>query len=67
MSKEIRVRSGGVGFPALLTIVFITLKLTHNIDWSWWWVLCPMWIIPAITLFLGLSVLIVTVIDNIRK
>jgi hypothetical protein len=26
---------------ATLTIVFITLKLTGNIDWSWWWVLSP--------------------------
>ena len=28
----------------LLTIVFITLKLTHVIDWSWIWVLSPLWI-----------------------
>lgn len=33
--------SGGIGFFGLLTIVFITLKLTHVIDWSWWWVLSP--------------------------
>lgn len=25
----------------LLTIIFMVLKLTHNIDWSWWWVLLP--------------------------
>lgn len=34
---------GGVGFLGLLTIVFIVLKLTHVIDWSWIWVLSPMW------------------------
>lgn len=33
--------SGGIGFGSLLTIVFIVLKLTNNIDWSWWWVLSP--------------------------
>ena len=33
--------SGGIGFVGLLTIVFIVLKLTHTIDWSWWWVLSP--------------------------
>jgi ABC-type nickel/cobalt efflux system permease component RcnA len=33
--------SGGIGFVGLLTIVFITLKLTGYIDWSWWWVLSP--------------------------
>ena len=36
--------SGGVGFVGLLTIVFIALKLTDYIDWSWWWVLSPIWI-----------------------
>jgi hypothetical protein len=36
--------SGGVGFLGLLTIVFITLKLTGVIDWSWVWVLAPLWI-----------------------
>lgn len=41
-------KSGGVGFLGLLTIVFIVLKLCKVIDWSWWWVLSPLWIsIPA--------------------
>lgn len=35
---------GGIGFAGLLTIVFITLKLLGVIDWSWVWVLAPMWI-----------------------
>lgn len=33
----------GPNFFALLTIVFITLKLTGYINWSWWWVLAPIW------------------------
>lgn len=33
--------SGSIGFFGLLTIAFIVLKLTHFIDWSWWWVLSP--------------------------
>lgn len=36
--------SGGIGFAGLLTILFIGLKLTDYIDWSWWWVLSPLWI-----------------------
>ena len=24
-------------------LIFLTLKLTHVIDWSWWWVTCPFW------------------------
>lgn len=33
--------SSGIGFFGLLTILFIGLKLTHYIDWSWWWVISP--------------------------
>lgn len=36
--------SGGIGFCGLLTIVFIVLKLLKIINWSWWWVLSPVWI-----------------------
>jgi hypothetical protein len=36
--------SGGVGLPGLLTVLFVGLKLTHYIDWSWLWVLSPVWI-----------------------
>lgn len=36
--------NGGIGFAGLLTIVFITLKLTGVIAWSWLWVLSPLWI-----------------------
>lgn len=36
--------SSGVGFFGLLTLLFIALKLTGFIDWSWLWVLSPIWI-----------------------
>lgn len=35
--------SGGIGFFGLLGILFIGLKLTGYIDWSWWWVTAPLW------------------------
>lgn len=35
--------SGGIGFFGLLGILFIALKLTGYIDWSWWWVTAPLW------------------------
>lgn len=45
---------GGVGFSGLLTILFVALKLTHVVDWSWWWVLSPLWIGAAlVALVLG--------------
>ena len=31
-----------------LTLIFIYLKLTNQIDWSWWWVLSPIWIPLAV-------------------
>ena len=48
MSKSSSSSSGGIGFCGLLTIVFIALKLTDYIDWSWWWVLSPILIPLAI-------------------
>lgn len=50
--------SGGIGFCGLLTIVFIVLKLTKYIDWSWLWVFSPLWI-PVALLLLVLLILLV--------
>ena len=44
--------SNGIGSGGLLTIVFIILKLTHTIDWNWWWVLSPIWISAALVLLI---------------
>ena len=42
--KETNVaQRGGVGFFGLLTLIFITLKLTGFINWSWWLVTLPLW------------------------
>jgi len=48
MNNSSSSSSGGIGFVGLLTILFIALKLTNYIDWSWWWVLSPLWISAAI-------------------
>lgn len=37
-----------------LGLLFMGLKLSHKIDWSWWWVTCPFWITPVSLLILGL-------------
>lgn len=52
------VSHGGIGFTGLLTIVFIVLKLTKVIAWSWVWVLSPLWIGGII----GVVLLIVSVV-----
>lgn len=50
MSNSSSNTSGGIGFCGLLCIVFIVLKLTGYIAWSWWWVLAPIWIPWAIVI-----------------
>lgn len=34
---------GGIGFFGALALLVIALKLTGAIDWSWLWVLAPLW------------------------
>ena len=50
MSQKSGTSSGGIGFVGLLTILFIALKLTGHIAWSWWWVLSPIWITALVLL-----------------
>ena len=50
MSKErISVSFSGT---SLLLVAFIVLKLCNVIDWSWWWVLSPIWIPIALVVVL---------------
>jgi hypothetical protein len=68
MSDSTSSSSSGGGFCGLLTIVFMTLKLTGYIDWSWWWVLAPLWIGFAVCIaFLVLIFGIVAVAGPKRK
>jgi len=59
MEKE----SGGIGFVGALQITFVVLKLCKVIDWSWWWVLSPIWISTALTI---LVVLIGNIVIYVR-
>lgn len=36
--------SGGLGINVILFLIFLVLKLTGHIDWSWWWITAPLWI-----------------------
>jgi membrane protein YdbS with pleckstrin-like domain len=62
-NKNTTTRSGGIGFAGALTLIFITLKLCKVIDWSWWWVLSPIWITFGIVLtilFVAFAALLIT-------
>lgn len=39
-----KIRYVGPNFLELLTLVFVVLKLLGKINWSWWWVLSPIWL-----------------------
>jgi hypothetical protein len=58
-SEAAAASGGGISFGGLLTVLFIGLKLTHYIDWSWLWVLSPLWIPLSIVLMVALVILIV--------
>lgn len=61
--------SGGIGLCSLLTVLFVGLKLCNQIDWSWWWVLSPLWIPWAIAFVvmgvLGVFVVALKVLEKI--
>jgi hypothetical protein len=59
--------SGGLSFTGALTILFIGLKLGHVINWSWWWVLSPIWISLSLVLFILGIVLTVAIIADASK
>lgn len=43
---------GGISFFGVLTIIFVVLKLVGVVNWSWLWVLAPLWL-PTILGFAG--------------
>ena len=52
-------KSNGIGILGILGIVFIVLKLTGYIDWSWWWVTAPFWGVIVGTLFIIIVMVII--------
>lgn len=60
-SKKVTVQFPIIG---LLGLIFITLKLTGHITWSWMWVLAPFWIPLAIALVIFLIVFIVAMFTS---
>ena len=53
-----KIKNTGMGFTSGLTLLFIALKLTGYIDWSWIWVISPIWIVILLLLVLFAIVMI---------
>ncbi len=52
MASKTTTHAGGrTSLLSMLFVLFLALKLTHLIDWSWWYVTAPLWIPWAIALF----------------
>jgi hypothetical protein len=60
-NKEV-VHGGGVGFFGLLAVLFIGLKLTGYLEWSWLWVLAPLWLPFAVILIVATIALLVMLV-----
>ncbi len=71
MNRKFQYTGAGLSFPGMLTILFIGLKLTNYITWSWFWVLSPMWIPLSLFLiiFLGFFgfIFIIDKLNDLRR
>jgi hypothetical protein len=66
MQKDKEVKTVGLGFVDALTLLFIALKLTGQIDWNWIWVLSPIWISISFLAVLAVVILLIgRIIDRI--
>ena len=56
MSTATQAATGGISFMGMLTILFICLKLTGTITWSWWLVLLPVtWPLIVVGIIISLA------------
>lgn len=49
---------------ALLTVAFVVLKLCNVIEWSWWWVISPLWIYAGLSVIVFIIALIIFIIAD---
>lgn len=59
--------SKGTGFLGLLTITFIVLKLTGYIEWSWLWVLAPLWLPLVVLAVVFAGILVVAIVIRVVR
>ena len=59
LSRQSNKRNGGYGITTILTLIFVVLKLTNNIDWPWIYVFSPIWIFLIVACISFLTILIV--------
>lgn len=53
---------GGMSLPTILFLIFLVLKLTRQINWSWWWVTSPLWIPIAFLVLVAILGMLVAIV-----
>jgi phosphoglycerol transferase MdoB-like AlkP superfamily enzyme len=62
--------AGGAGALSLLGVAFVVLKLTHVINWSWWWVTAPFWggiALILVVMLIALAVICLREMTRVRR
>ena len=59
--------NSGISLTGMIFIVFLVLKLTKVIDWSWWWITAPLWATFAFVFFVAVFAIGINVLAEIKK
>lgn len=63
-----KTTSNGVGFLGMLFLLFLGLKLSDKIDWSWWWVFAPLWVpVVLIVAIVGIVAIVLAIQTIVEK
>lgn len=55
-------KTSGIGLMGILFIVFLVLKLTNFINWSWLWITAPLWMPTALVVVILILMMLISLI-----
>jgi hypothetical protein len=65
---KMNTKNEGSNLTGVLLVMFIVLKLTNLINWSWLWVLSPLWIpVGMVVVFTVLTALVVLIMEAFKR
>jgi len=60
--KKTNVTTGSTSICVILFLIFLALKLTNYIDWSWWWITAPLWLPASIGIIVVIPVIAIRIV-----
>ena len=60
-------KSSGLGIVGVLTLIFVVLKKVGVINWSWGWVLSPLWISCGLAIILAIVCIVIYTVQKRKK